>query len=105
MNTNDIIKSLNMMSLMSPAQMPPRLINEIHAALVERDELLESVGYADHDELAQSIVMLRQLLQDTNDGAIDQHMSVPIQMGIDALVVIEKIRANEHIDKTNDTAP
>lgn len=36
MNTNDIIKSLGMVS---PSEMPPRLINEIHAALTERDAL------------------------------------------------------------------
>ena len=56
MNTNDIIKSLGMMS---PAQMPPRLINEIAAALQERDELraaatdllraLESIEFSVYD--------------------------------------------------------
>ena len=36
MNTDDITKSLGMIS---PPLMPRALINEIHAALVERDEL------------------------------------------------------------------
>jgi DNA-binding HxlR family transcriptional regulator len=39
MKTNDLIKSLGMIS---PSVMPSRLINEIHAALVERDELRDT---------------------------------------------------------------
>lgn len=46
MNTNDIIKSLGMVS---PVQMPPSLIDEIHKALVERDDLR-----AKHDEFMEA---------------------------------------------------
>lgn len=53
-------------------------------------EMSEQELYFDEDEAKQSVDMLRELLEKADKGDIDQHYSVAIQIGIDAILMMVK---------------